>query len=193
MSMQGDQGLDRVKVVIGLGNPEARYDGTRHNAGFAVLDLIAERLGLTWQRSGNAEWAHVSGEMVAGRHGHSPRVQGGTLALVKPLTYMNKSGDVVPALRKQGVEASEVLVVHDELEKALGYVGMRFDGSARGHNGLRSLIERMGKDFWRLRVGIDRPGPGVDVGDYVLGKFPPSERVVFEEAVIKAAQIIAKV
>lgn len=208
-------GLDRlglVRVVIGLGNPGVQYHGTRHNIGFMVLDKIAERLGLTWQRSGNAEWATVDGEMnrLTGEEG--VRLP---LLLCKPQTFMNKSGDVVETLTQQGIKPEELLVVHDELEKPLAYVGMRFGGSARGHNGLRSLMERWAcsslamnhrlkgqhgvtagpgeaPGFWRLRVGIGRPVESMDVGDYVLSKFSKDERLAIEGAIVKAVGMIVR-
>jgi peptidyl-tRNA hydrolase, PTH1 family len=206
---EGSPGLKLVKVVVGLGNPGPQYHGTRHNVGFMVLDKIAERLGLTWQRSGNAEWANVGGEMNrlvggglaidAGHDGSSDGITGPgatplDLVLCKPQTFMNNSGEIVAVLKKQGIKPEEMLIVHDELEKPLGYVGIRFGGSARGHNGLRSIMARCGDgvEFWRVRLGIGRPDGAVDVGDYVLGKFAKVEQSIIDGAVIKAAGLIVQ-
>ncbi len=147
------------KVLIGLGNPDAKYMHTRHNAGFKVVDAVAAAFGGHWQSLSDKEVATV-------------QINGHSVFLVKPLTYMNNSGDVVPFLKKKGITASDILVVHDELEKPLGKLAIKVGGSARGHNGLKSLIERWGTpEFARLRFGIGRPAAKEQVPSYVLERF----------------------
>jgi len=166
--------LSTIKAVIGLGNPGLRYERTRHNIGFRVVDELAARWGLSWQQRA-ADELHVAA---------------GALLLIKPQTYMNASGDVLSFLTKKGIKPEQIVVVHDELEKKLGHVSMRFGGSARGHNGLRSLISRMGPEFWRLRVGIGRPEHKEDVSQYVLTPFTSQEEEELGILVGRAADLL---
>ena len=99
------------------------------------------------------------------------RVEGKPILLIKPQTFMNASGKVIPFLLKKGIKGENILVVHDELEMPFGKIKVKFGGSAKGHNGLRSIIDIIGKDFWRLSFGIDRPENREDVGQYVLSNF----------------------
>lgn len=147
-----------IKAIIGLGNPGKQFENTRHNAGFLVLDALADKYGVSWQIKDNKEVAEVI-------------VDGKKVLLIKPQTFMNSSGKVVPWLLKQGIKAENILVVHDELEKAHGVVDVKVGGSHRGHNGLRSIIEFCGAEFARLRVGIGRPIHKEDVANYVLSNF----------------------
>jgi PTH1 family peptidyl-tRNA hydrolase len=150
-----------IKAIIGLGNPGPKYHNHRHNIGFRVLDALAERHGGSWQTKDNAEIAQVT-------------INDQRIILIKPLTFMNDSGRVVPPLLKQGIKSENILVVHDELEKPFGNVGIRVGGSAKGHNGLRSIIGACGPDFARLRFGIGRPAQREDVPNYVLSNFVES-------------------
>lgn len=147
-----------IRVIIGLGNPGRAHQYQRHNIGFRVLDALADTYHRTWKLKDNAEIADIV------IHGHP-------VLLIKPQTYMNSSGAVVPALLKKGITAAHILVVHDELEKPFGHVSIKFSGSAKGHNGLRSLMQYCGADFFRLRCGIGRPERKDDVGTYVLSNF----------------------
>ena len=147
-----------IKAIIGLGNPGPKYHNHRHNIGFRVLDALAERHGGSWQTKDNAEIAQVM-------------INNQRVLLIKPLTFMNDSGRVIPPLLKQGIKAENILVVHDELEKPFGNIGIRIGGSAKGHNGLRSIIGVCGPDFARLRFGIGRPDHKEDVPNYVLSNF----------------------
>jgi len=166
------------KVLIGLGNPDHKFTHTRHNAGFKVLDALVTEYGGQWQSSSDKQYTTIS----LGDH---------SVLLVKPLTYMNNSGDVVPFLKKKGITAQDILVIHDELEKAPGTVSIKVGGSARGHNGLRSLIERWGTDnFARLRFGIGRPADKAQVGNYVLEPFDNPERVA--EQIHQAITLLKK-
>jgi PTH1 family peptidyl-tRNA hydrolase len=153
------------KVLIGLGNPDVKYLETRHNAGFKVIDAVAAKYGGHLKSVGDKEMATFS------LNGHS-------VLLIKPLTYMNNSGDVVPFLKKKGIGPADILVIHDELEKPLGKLALKMGGSARGHNGLKSLIERWGTpEFARLRFGIGRPEAKEQVPHYVLERFENSSQV----------------
>lgn len=166
-----------IRAIIGLGNFGGKYEKTRHNIGFRVVDRFAEQYGASWTESELMEHAVVmcGGEIVRSIH------------LIKPLTYMNSSGRVMPFLVKKGIKPEEILVVHDELEKPFGKIAIRWNGSPRGHNGLRSIGGMIGKEFWRLRFGIGRPEMKSQVGNYVLSKFLPEEEekisLLIEEAV----------
>jgi len=167
-----------MKVICGLGNPGERYRLTRHNVGFRVVDLLADRWGLTGEgrvRDGAA--------VLEVRH---PEPIGRVL-LVKPLKYMNRSGAVLQAvLRQASVEVAEdLLVVADDIDLPLGKIRLRRSGSAGGHNGLRDIIASLGSDeFARLRVGIGRAGETVD---HVLSTFKPGERELATEMVAIAS------
>ena len=175
------EGLENIKALVGLGNPGPEYAISRHNAGFMLVDSLAERSGIFWQRSGNADWGHLPGEVNL--------LTKKELTICKPMTFMNNSGEIALALKKNGIKPEETLVVHDELEKSLGTISFKFGGSARGHNGLRSFIERWGHDFWRMRMGIGRPENKDDVAKFVLGAFTPGELDVFGQTVIKTVSI----
>lgn len=165
-----------IKAIIGLGNPGPKYYKTRHSIGFRVLDELAQRHGGHWR----ADALAANAEIMIGDH---------KVILIKPQTFMNTSGKVIPALLKQGIKAENILVVHDELEKPFGALAFKIGGSHRGHNGLRSIIGVCGADFARLRFGIGRPENKDDVGDYVLEQFnEPQDKV--EQCIIQAADMI---
>lgn len=172
-----------IKVVIGLGNPGSKYYKTRHNIGFRVLDALAEKHLVSWQSKQQMELSEIVLDSAKQHH---------TIFLVKPQTYMNSSGDVAPFLKKQGIKTEEILVVHDELEKRFGAISVKQSGSARGHNGLRSLIERLGDTFWRVRFGIGRPENKADVGDYVLSNFTKQEEEQLPALIEEAVQTIER-
>jgi PTH1 family peptidyl-tRNA hydrolase len=158
----------QILAIIGLGNPGPKFKHTRHNIGFQVLDAFAEQYGANWRSvNSNLELAEIN---AAGQN----------ILLLKPQTFMNSSGQVLPYLLKKGIKAENILVVHDELEQAFGQVKPRQGGSARGHNGLKSIISVIGPDFWRLRIGISRPEHSSDVPDYVLQNFKESAAEVAE-------------
>ncbi len=146
------------KVIIGLGNPGFAYSKTRHNIGFIILDSLAQIYGGSWRTIDKAEVSEIS-------------INNNNILLIKPQTFMNKSGDVVSYLSKKGIKSEDALVVHDELELPFGKVAYKFGGSAKGHNGLKSLISAWSADFGRIRFGIGRPERKEDVPDYVLAKF----------------------
>lgn len=165
-----------IKAIIGLGNPGAKYQNTRHNIGFKVLDALAEQQGATWQEKPLMLIAQV-------------QLYNQTVLLIKPQTFMNSSGQVIPLLQKKGIEAENILVVHDELEKPFGTVAVRQGGSHRGHNGLRSIIGSCGPDFWRIRVGIGRPDDAKEVPDYVLSLFKEPASLV-DQMIVSAVDLI---
>lgn len=154
-----------IKVLIGLGNPGAAYYHQRHSIGFKILDTLADEYGAVWSKKDQAEVATID-------------IDGRSIILIKPQTYMNSSGAVIPALTKKGIKPDEIMVVHDELEMPFGKIATKLGGSAKGHNGLKSIIERCGDQFYRLRFGIGRPEQREEVPHYVLAPFAePQEKV----------------
>lgn len=167
-------------LIFGLGNPGHHYALTRHNLGFMVVDRLAGKLGVSL---GRHEYGALVGEgWPAGKR----------LLLLKPQTYMNRSGlSVSHALADTGLAPSEILVIHDDLDLERGRIRIRPRGGSGGHRGVQSVIDALGTEaFPRLRVGIGRPPPGVDPVCYVLQPFEPEEREVMEEAVERAAAAV---
>ncbi len=154
-----------IKVIIGLGNPGQSHYKHRHSIGFRVLDQLASKHHATWHERDKMHIAEIT-------------LDGNKVYLVKPKTYMNSSGEVLPYFTKKGIKPDEVLVVHDELEQAVGKVSHKHGGSARGHNGLKSIISQIGNLFHRVCVGIGRPLEKIHVPDYVLTAFVESEPVI---------------
>jgi PTH1 family peptidyl-tRNA hydrolase len=169
-----------MKLIVGLGNPGREYRDTRHNVGFLVVDEIARRHGLAMAMAP----AQVPETFVAKRYGDQP------MLVAKPLTFMNRSGEAVAALaRYYGFVPADVLVVVDEVALPFGRLRARARGSAGGHNGLKSIIERLGTgDFARLRLGIGRGDRRRDLADHVLSTFEPEERAGLEEFIARAAE-----
>jgi len=166
-----------LKAIIGLGNPGSKYHGTRHNVGFAVLDELARRAGV------NFESAPV--EALAARWRRS---DGEGVLLAKPMTFMNDSGQPIGELtRYYKIEATDVLVVVDEVQLPLGKLRARSSGSAGGHNGLKSVIAHLGYDFPRLRLGVGRGDGRRDLADHVLSRFDPAEHDQVERMIERAA------
>lgn len=152
-----------MKLIVGLGNPGSKYDGTRHNAGFAVLFELL-------RRSGDIAKEKFKGAFV------KTRLAGEVAGLLLPQTYMNRSGDSVrPAYDFFNLNPEDVIVVHDELDLPLGRVKIKKGGGHGGHNGLRSISAQIGGDYIRIRCGIGRPLKG-DVTGYVLGRFGTDDR-----------------
>jgi PTH1 family peptidyl-tRNA hydrolase len=161
-----------MKMIVGLGNPESRYAGTAHNLGFDVVNVLARRWRLAWRLQEAARAQVAEG-----------RVTDVAVTLVKPMTFMNCSGEALGILLRQREWSGEdLLVVADDVALPVGRLRVRSDGRHGGHNGLRSVIERLGReDFARLRVGIDSGEPIDDLAEYVLRKLPPRERGRLEE------------
>ena len=177
------------RVVLGIGNPGPEYDGTRHNAGFIVVDRLAERLGLDFARLARRTdgvrrfGGKVKAAIAEGRE---------QFLLVKPSTYVNLSGDVAgPLLREHGLAPDALFVIVDDLNLPLGRIRIRPAGSSGGHNGLRSIEQALGsQDYPRLRLGIGSPAATTSrdaVVDWVLARFLPEEREVLGQAVDRAA------
>lgn len=173
----------RPGLVVGLGNPGAEYDGTRHNIGFAVVDAVAGRLGIALR-----ERSRFQAAMGDGLHGER------NVVLAKPVTYMNRSGVSVRSLVDWlKLPVDSLLVVVDDADLELGRLRLRESGGSGGHNGLRSIIEQLGgrEDFPRIRVGIGRIGPvGRDITGHVLTRFGVAERPVARQAVLDAADAV---
>jgi len=173
-----------IKAIIGLGNPGSKYQKNRHNIGFRILDALAIELGVTWHKGDKMEYATVTiPDSTVDSHSR-------TIYLIKPQTFMNDSGLVVSFLQKKGIKPEEIIVAHDELEKPLGFTGVSFGGSAKGHNGLRSIMGKIGQDFWRLKFGIGRPDIKEEVPQYVLSNFKHLEEAEITELIEKALMAI---
>jgi len=172
-----------MKVIAGLGNPGAEYANTPHSIGFEVVDALARACDATWKPSSS-----FKGELAV------VMLNGSKTLLVKPQTFMNLSGDcIAPVLKYHNANAQEdLLVVSDDIDLPVGKMRIRKGGSAGGHNGLKSVIERTGtQDFLRLRIGVGRdPHNRANVIGHVLGKFSPADRKVADETVAEAVQAI---
>jgi PTH1 family peptidyl-tRNA hydrolase len=168
-----------MKLIVGLGTPGREYRETRHNVGFMVVEEIARRYALTWSQAPS----QVPDVMIAKRYGTDP------LMLAKPLTFMNLSGNAVAGLSQYfDVAPDDLLVVIDEAALPFGKLRARARGSAGGHNGLKSVIERLGTtEFPRLRLGVGRGDGRRELADHVLSIFERSERAELESFIIRAA------
>lgn len=166
-----------LQVIVGLGNPGNEHLQTRHNAGFWWVDALARHYG--GQFRSHARY-----------HGEVCRIQIGTreLTLLKPLTYMNRSGLAVRALLDyMKLPAEQILVAHDELDLPLGTARFKLGGGHGGHNGLRDIITHIGPNFWRLRLGIGHPGDKSQVIDYVLQRASAKEEELIMSSLTRAA------
>ncbi len=165
-------------LIVGLGNPGRKYAQTRHNAGFMLVDRLAERLGLRFRRM------QFKALITDGRF------QGRKIILAKPQTYMNLSGQAVrPLVRFYQIPAANLLVAYDDLDLPLGALRLRPKGGHGGHKGMRSIIEHLGtQEFPRLRLGIGRPPGRMDAADYVLQPFSPAEMELMEIAFAKGVE-----
>lgn len=155
-----------MKIIAGLGNPGAAYRNTRHNLGFMVLDRIADVLGVGFDRE-----KHQGSLAQTSCHGEK-------ILLVKPMTYMNRSGDCVARVCRNTIyNPADLLVVVDDVNLPLGKIRLRAGGSAGGHNGLKSIAERFGsRDYHRMRMGVGDDRQRGDLADHVLSRFRPEER-----------------
>lgn len=163
-----------LKVIVGLGNPGREYENTRHNAGWWVLDALAERWGIArWRKDGSASVA-------------TGRVEPHAVRLIKPLTYMNRSGSVLVPIRKMNAVdvTRDLLVVVDDVALDPGRIRFRATGSAGGHNGLRSVQQMLGTQAYpRLRVGVGAKPPERDLADWVLSTPPKAARQAIDERI----------
>jgi len=170
-----------LKLIVGLGNPGTEYARTRHNVGFQFVDELAARHGALF-RSEPRHRAEVA----------RTRIADAELWLLKPMNYMNRSGDPVrsvAAFYKLPLES--ILVAYDELDFPTGVVRLKQGGGAAGHNGMRDVIAHMGDGFWRLRIGIGHPGDRAQVLDYVLGRPSAADALLIRAALVAAADALA--
>ena len=165
--------------VVGLGNPGGKYEDTRHNAGFLVVDEVARRWGVSLGKS------QLGARTGRGDVARSPAL------LAQPQAYMNRSGAPSGALQRfYGVPLERVVVIHDELDLPFGTVRIKRGGGHGGHNGLRDLHEHLGAEFTRIRVGISRPAPGLDSVDWVLGSWSDAEREGLPQVIERGADAV---
>jgi PTH1 family peptidyl-tRNA hydrolase len=163
-----------MKAIVGLGNPGAEYKGTRHNLGFEIVDELARR----W-RVHLKSWKSVADLVLVGPRG---------ALLAKPKTFMNASGEAVGrVVGFHSIEPVDVLVIVDEVNLKLGRLRLRRLGSAGGHNGLKSVIQHLGSEFPRLRIGVGRGDPRWDLSDHVLSRFERDELDQVAPAIQRAA------
>jgi len=167
-------------LIVGLGNPGKKYEKTRHNVGFRVVDLLAERWGFDSRED------RFGGELNFGRR------NGRRVMLLKPQTYMNLSGSsVIDCARYHEIAAEDVWLVHDDLDLPLGHMRIRPDGGSGGHRGVKSVIESLEtKEFTRFRIGIGRPSDRVPVENYVVQPFGRTERKEADAAIERAADAV---
>lgn len=181
---EGNERSPIPRLVVGLGNPGPQYADTRHNAGFWLVDELAR------QRAG-----HFRPD--AKFHGDICRIAlaDRDIWLLKPMTFMNRSGYAVAALaRFHRIALPEILVVHDDLDLPPGTIRLKRGGGHGGHNGLRDLVAQLGgNDFARLRLGIGHPGDSRDVLDYVLRRAPQAERTLVEHAILDALRELPRI
>ncbi len=169
-----------LRIIVGLGNPGPEHQVTRHNVGFWFVDLLARRHGGEFR-----DYRKYSGETAR------VTIDGQELILLKPTTYMNRSGLSVRQISDfYKIVPDDILVAHDELDLPVGSVRLKNGGGHGGHNGLRDTIAHIGENFWRLRLGIGHPGIKAEVIDYVLTRAPRAEEDLILEAVNTAADSV---
>ena len=178
----------KIRMVAGLGNPGEEYAETRHNAGFKAIDELARQAGVSY-------WKNQAGAEVAVIQVNDAEANGGKreVVLAKPQSYMNTSGGPISKLCAQyKVAVEELLVIHDELDIPAGDVRVKVGGGHAGHNGLRSIIDKMGsRDFSRIRVGIGNPPGRMAVADFVLKQLRAREAEEFDDTTFRAAEAAA--
>ena len=161
-----------MKLIVGLGNPGSKYEHTRHNIGFQIIDQCARMMNIP-----------LTNDKFKGLFGFAT-INGEKVFLLKPMTFMNLSGESVrPLMDYYKMEIDDLLVIYDDLDLPPGKIRLRQKGGHGGHNGIRSLIAHLGTDeFKRIRVGIGRPEKGEQVANYVLSTFSPSDKIEIEKA-----------
>jgi len=175
------------ELIVGLGNPEPKYDRTRHNVGFDAVDELAQVWQMTLKENKRFQGIYAEGVALGGKK----------IRLLKPLTYMNRSGQSVRAVTDwYKLKPQSVLIIYDDMDLPLGRLRMRLSGSAGGHNGMKSIIAHLGgQDFPRLRIGIGKSGEKKETVSHVLGKFSPEEAKIIEEILyisVKAIELSLK-
>jgi PTH1 family peptidyl-tRNA hydrolase len=171
--------MSEIKLIVGLGNPGREYETTRHNAGFWWVDELVRVQNATFKADSKFHGLVARATL----HGHE-------VHLLKPQTFMNASGRSVGAVAQfYKIVPEQILVVHDELDLPPGSAKLKLGGGHGGHNGLKDIIAHLGKDFWRLRVGIGHPGDRAEVVDYVLNAPRKEEQVLIDEALQRAQDV----
>lgn len=167
-----------MKLIVGLGNPGKEYTQTRHNIGFVVVDNLVKTLGVEkWQKQKKSEVAKVSQKLL----------------LAKPTTFMNNSGIAVGELVNfYKLDDAEIIVVHDDTEVPFGEVRVKFGGTSGGHNGINSIDEHIGHDYWRVRVGVGRDNHFDDLADYVLAPFTSEEQKELPTVIDRVTDYLVK-
>lgn len=171
-------------VIVGLGNPGRQYEHTRHNAGFDAVDLLADKYNID-----------VDTKKFKALYGKG-MIEGQKAVLAKPLTFMNLSGESVRELLDfyKIDEKDELIVLYDDISLEPGQLRLRGKGSAGGHNGIKSIIAHLGhQEFKRVKIGVGEKPPGFDLADYVLGRFPKSQREDFADALERAAEAVVSI
>ncbi|MEA5509770.1 aminoacyl-tRNA hydrolase [Crocosphaera sp. UHCC 0190] len=173
MSQENSPSLMIPQLIVGLGNPEAKYDKTRHNIGFEVVDKLADAWQLSWKEN-----RRFQGMIAEGNSRNNQKVY-----LLKPLTYMNRSGQSVRAVTDwYKLNSADVLTIYDDMDLPIGRMRMRLSGSAGGHNGMKSIIAHLGnQNFPRLRIGIGKSNHTDETISHVLGRFSPDEKVIIDK------------
>lgn len=172
-------------LIVGLGNPGPGYAANRHNIGFMVADLLADRVGGKFKRAQKAQ-----AQVIEGRIG-PPGPAGRRIVLAKPLSFMNLSGGPVTVLRDfYKVPTEQIIAVHDELDIDYGTLRLKLGGGDNGHNGLKSMTKAMGPDYHRVRFGIGRPPGRMQVADFVLKDFSAAERKELDYFTDRAADAV---
>jgi PTH1 family peptidyl-tRNA hydrolase len=178
-------GVNAPWLVVGLGNPGPDYTANRHNVGFMVVDLLAERIDGTFKRAQKAQ-----AQVIEGRIG-APGPASRRIVLAKPMSYMNLSGGPVTVLRDfYKVPTAHIVAIHDELDIDYGMLRLKLGGGDNGHNGLKSMTKAMGSDYHRVRFGIGRPPGRMQVADFVLKDFSSTERKELGYLVDRAADAV---
>ncbi len=169
-----------MKIIVGLGNPEDRFVGTRHNIGFDVIDRLSNDNNIAVN---TAKFKALTGTGVIG---------GQKCILVKPQTYMNSSGESVRLVVDfYKIDPKEdLIVIHDDIDLALGQLRLRAKGSAGGHNGMKNIISHVGDEFYRIKIGVGAKPENMDLINYVLGHFPEEEWPIIKTSVVNAAEAV---
>ena len=173
-------GGNTMKCIVGLGNIGKRFESTRHNIGFEVIDYMLAQHNFTLDKQ------KFKGAYTIERIGQEK------VMFIEPLTMMNLSGEAVaPLMDYYKIEVEDLIVLYDDLDLPQGEIRLRQKGSAGGHNGMKSIIQMLGTDqFKRIRIGVDRPSNGMAIVDYVLQKFSKTERVIMDKVIDHSARAV---
>ncbi|MBQ7584143.1 MAG: aminoacyl-tRNA hydrolase [Lachnospiraceae bacterium] len=171
-------------IIAGLGNPEKKYETTRHNTGFGVIDILSDKWGI---KVDTKKHCSLTGAGI---------IEGKRVLMIKPLTYMNLSGEAVSAAVDfyKAEPSSDLIVIYDDIDLPVGKLRIREEGSAGGHKGMKDIIERLGTDaFIRVRLGVGAKPPEWDLADWVLSAFSPGDEEVMRDTRLRAAEAVADI